>query len=95
MKKFIWPLQRLLDIKVKQEDFARIELVTITEKIVIIRGQIMMQKMVLRNLFSELNQLDPFTKTLNRRSRNEKIRLMRLWHYEDFEKVWISSERKP
>jgi hypothetical protein len=55
----------------------------------------MMQKMVLRNLFSELNQLDPFTKTLNRRSRNEKIRLMRLWHYEDFEKVWISSERKP
>jgi hypothetical protein len=48
VKKFIWPLQRLLDIKVKQEDFARIELVTITEKIVIIRGQIMMQKMVLR-----------------------------------------------
>ena len=56
MKKFIWPLQRLLDIKVKQEDFARIELVTITEQIVIIRGQIMMQKMVLRNLFSELNK---------------------------------------
>jgi len=59
MKKFIWPLQRLLDIKEKQEDFARIELVTITEQMVIIRGQIMMQKTILRNVFSELNQLEP------------------------------------
>ena len=67
MKKFIWPLQRLVDIKVKQEDFARIELVTITEQIVIIRGQIMMQKMVLRNLFSELNQLDPQQRTQRQR----------------------------
>jgi hypothetical protein len=67
VKKFIWPLQRLLDIKVKQEDFARIELVTITEQIVIIRGQIMMQKMVLRNLFSELNQLDPQQRTQRQR----------------------------
>ena len=63
MKKFIRTLQRLLDIKQKHEDFARIELVTITEQIVIIRGQIMMQKMVLRNLFSELNQLDPQQRT--------------------------------
>ena len=59
MKKFIWPLQRLLDIKEKQEDFARIELVTITEQIVIVRGQIMMQKTILRGVFSELSQLDP------------------------------------
>ncbi len=59
MKKFIWPLQRLLDIKEKQEDFARIELVTITEQIVIIRGQIMMQKTILRSVFGELNQLEP------------------------------------
>ena len=67
MKKFIWPLQRLLDIKEKQEDFARIELVTITEQIVIIRGQIMMQKTLLRNLFSELNQLDPQQRTQRQR----------------------------
>jgi len=59
VKKFIWPLQRLLDIKEKQEDFARIELVTITEQIVIVRGQIMMQKTILRGVFSELSQLDP------------------------------------
>lgn len=67
MKKFIWPLQRLLDIKEKQEDFARIELVTITEQIVIIRGQIMMQKTLLRNLFSELNQLEPQQRTQRQR----------------------------
>ena len=59
MKKFIWPLQRLLDIKKKQEDFARMELVGITEQIVTIRGQIMMQKTLLRRVFSELNQLEP------------------------------------
>ena len=59
MKKFVWPLQRLLDIKEKQEDFARLELVAITEQIVMIRGQIMMQKSILRSMFSELNQLDP------------------------------------
>jgi flagellar export protein FliJ len=63
VKKFIWPLQRLLDIKEKQEDFARIELVTITEQIVIIRGQIMMHKTILRSIFSELNQLDPQQRT--------------------------------
>jgi flagellar export protein FliJ len=59
VKKFIWPLQRLLDIKKKQEDFARMELVGITEQIVTIRGQIMMQKTLLRGVFSELNQLEP------------------------------------
>ena len=59
MKKFIWPLQRLLDVKEKQEDFAKLELVAITERIVMIRGQIMMQKSILRSLFSELNQLAP------------------------------------
>lgn len=63
MKKFRWPLQRLLDVKEKQENFARIELVAITEQIVVIRGQIMMQKTLLRNLFSELNQLDPQQRT--------------------------------
>ncbi len=59
MKKFIWPVQRLLDIKEKQEDFTRTELVTITEQIVIVRGQIMMQKTILRSVFSELNRLEP------------------------------------
>jgi flagellar export protein FliJ len=63
VKKFRWPLQRLLDVKEKQENFARIELVAITEQIVVIRGQIMMQKTLLRNLFSELNQLDPQQRT--------------------------------
>lgn len=67
MKKFIWPLQRLLDIKEKQEDFARMELVGITEQIVMIRGQIMMQKTILRGLFSELNQLEPQQRTQRQR----------------------------
>ncbi|MDH4201315.1 MAG: hypothetical protein OEV87_00275 [Phycisphaerae bacterium] len=63
MKKFIWPLQRLLDIKKKQEDFARMELVGITEQIVMIRGQIMMQKTLLRGVFSELKRLEPQQRT--------------------------------
>lgn len=67
MKKFIWPLQRLLDIKEKQEDFAQMELVAVTEQMVMIRGQIMMQRTLLRWLFSELNQLEPQQRMLRQR----------------------------
>lgn len=56
MKKFVWPYQRLLDIKNKQERAMRAELVLMTEEAIGIRGRIMMLKMLLRNMLSELKE---------------------------------------
>ena len=54
MKRFAWRLQRLLDIKIKEEDVKRSELITVTEKAVAVRGQIMLSKANLRRMLAEL-----------------------------------------
>ena len=56
MKKFIWRLQRLLDIKIKQEGAKRGELVAVTEQAVAVRSQIMVQRVALRKMLAELSQ---------------------------------------
>ena len=56
MKKFIWRLQRLLDIKMKQEESMRAELVAITEQAVLLQGRIMMQKTILRRMLAEMEE---------------------------------------
>ena len=56
MNRFVWRLQRLLDIKKKQEESMRAELVAITEQAVSLRGQIMMQKTILRRMLAEMEQ---------------------------------------
>ncbi|MBN1818904.1 MAG: hypothetical protein JW828_16190 [Sedimentisphaerales bacterium] len=57
MKRFVWRLQRLLDMKVKQEDALRAELVAVTEQVVAVRGQMMMLRATLRRLLSELEDV--------------------------------------
>ncbi|MCD4831082.1 MAG: hypothetical protein K8R02_04640 [Anaerohalosphaeraceae bacterium] len=54
MKKFKWPLQRLLEIKKKKEKFEQAQLFSITEQLSQKRGEIMMQKMILKNMLIEL-----------------------------------------
>jgi len=56
VNRFVWRLQRLLDIKIKQEESMRAELVAITEQAVSLRGQIMMQKTILRRMLAEMEQ---------------------------------------
>ena len=56
MKKFVWRLQRLLDIRIKQEESIRAELVAVTEQAVSLRGRIMMQKTILRRMLAEMEQ---------------------------------------
>lgn len=58
MKKFIWRLQRLLDIKIKQEEVKRAELVSITQKAVSVRGMIIMQRTILQQKLNEVGQAD-------------------------------------
>ena len=54
VKRFAWRLQRLLDIKIKEEDVKRSELITVTEQAVAVRGQIMLGKANLRRMLAEL-----------------------------------------
>lgn len=54
MKRFVWPYQRLLDIKDKQEQAIRGELIVLTEKAAGIRGRVMMLNMLLRSALAEL-----------------------------------------
>lgn len=58
MKKFIWRLQRLLDIKIKQEEVKRAELISITQQAVSVRGMIMMQRTILQQKLNEVGQAD-------------------------------------
>lgn len=57
MKKFVWRLQRLLEIKEKQERVLRGELVALTEQSVALRGRIMVLKTQLRTQLAELKTL--------------------------------------
>jgi len=57
VKKFVWRLQRLLEVKQKQEQILRQELVALTERSVAIRGRIMVLKTRLRSQLAELKML--------------------------------------
>lgn len=58
MKKFEWRLQRLLDIKIKQEEALRSELVTLTEKAVSVRGAILQLKLSVQERLEQLGELN-------------------------------------
>jgi len=55
VRRFAWRLQRLLDIKVKQERSLRSELVTLTERAVALRGRILARRAALRRLLDGLS----------------------------------------
>ena len=83
MKKFVWRLQRLLDIKIKQENVMRAELVAVTEQAVAVRGRIMVQKAALRKMLNELAEKNAkqrmpeqefFLKYVHYRRRNKTAR---------------------
>lgn len=57
MKKFIWKLQRLLDVKQKQEQALRNEIIALAEQAAILRGRMMAMKMRLRAHQREIQAL--------------------------------------
>lgn len=59
MKRFTWRLQRVLDIKQKEEQVRRSELVTITEQLSQARGELFMQKRILEDLIETVAGADP------------------------------------
>lgn len=58
MKTFKWRLQRLLDIREKQDEALRAELAALTEQTAALRGRILMEKAMLRNRLAELRGAD-------------------------------------
>jgi flagellar protein FliJ len=57
MKRFVWRLQRLLDVKTKQQDLLRTELMSMGERMAQIRAGILMHKAEIRSRLAELRQL--------------------------------------
>lgn len=54
MKRFKWRLQRVLDIKQKEEQIKRAELFDLTEQLSQVRGELFMQKRILEDLLQSL-----------------------------------------
>ena len=59
MKRFVWRLQRVLDIKKKQEQKTRTELLELTEKIAQRRGELLAKQMILEDIINGLSAEDP------------------------------------
>jgi flagellar FliJ protein len=59
MRRFVWRLQRVLDIKVKQESLKRMELLQITERLLMTRTELLNQERILAQLLAEIAGRDP------------------------------------
>ena len=54
MKRFVWRLQRILDIKTRKEQKMRSELLELTEKLAETRGVLLMQQRILQDIIAGL-----------------------------------------
>jgi flagellar biosynthesis chaperone FliJ len=59
MKRFAWRLQRVLEIKTKQEQKERAELLKLTETLAERRGEMLMRKKMLKDVIDGLAAVDP------------------------------------
>ena len=59
MKQFVWRLQRVLDIKKKEEQKKESELFEITEKLAHVRSELLIRKKILDNIIDTLTKEHP------------------------------------
>lgn len=59
MKRFVWRLQRILEIETKKEQKKRSELLELTEKLAETRGVLLTQQMILKEIMSGLAGENP------------------------------------
>ena len=59
MKRFVWRLQRILDIKTRKEQKMRSELLELTEKLAETRGVLLMQQRILQDVIAGLAAENP------------------------------------
>ena len=54
MRRFVWRLQRVLDIKAKEEQLRRTELFRLTELLTAKRGELLMRRRILDDLLADI-----------------------------------------
>jgi flagellar FliJ protein len=59
MKRFVWRLQRVLDIRRKEEQIKRAELLEITEKLAHARSELLIRKRMLKDMIDSLTEEHP------------------------------------
>jgi len=59
MKRFVWRLQRVLEIKKKEEQKVRAELFQLTEKLALARGELLIWQKKLENIINGLTEENP------------------------------------
>lgn len=59
MKRFVWRLQQVLDIRSKEEQTKRTELLKITERLAEARGQLLTRQAILRDMISRIAKEKP------------------------------------
>lgn len=59
MKRFTWRLQRVLDIKIKEEQIKRAELFEITQKLAQAQNELLTQKRILEDIINSLAEEHP------------------------------------
>jgi len=59
MKRFAWRLQRVLDIKTKEEQKKRTELLKLTEELAETRGQLLIRQRILEDIIDGLSGEEP------------------------------------
>jgi flagellar FliJ protein len=59
MKQFTWRLQRVLDIRIKEEQKKTAELLEITDKLLATRSELLIKKKLLENIINDLNAESP------------------------------------
>ncbi len=67
MRRFVWRLQRVFDIKKKEEQVKRAELFELTERLTNARGALMMQQRILESIIAGISR----KKTVERLSEQE------------------------
>ncbi|MCK4293758.1 MAG: hypothetical protein KAY65_11215 [Planctomycetes bacterium] len=59
MKRFVWRLQRVLDIKTKEEQIKKTELLKLTEKLTQKQSELLAQRRILQDIIDGLAEKDP------------------------------------
>jgi len=59
MRRFVWRLQRVLDVKEKQEHKARAELFNLTERLIEARGELLTQQKIMEDIADGLIRQNP------------------------------------
>jgi len=59
MKRFVWRLQRVLDVKTKEERTTRAELLKLTEMLTGTRSELLMEQRILQDIIDDLKNQKP------------------------------------